>query len=135
MKSRVNIFLISLIAFCFFQCNSVTENKTAQIKFEATEYDFGELELNADGNCSFDFSNSGETPLVIQNVKTSCGCTVPQWPKKPIKPGKSGTVEIIYDTSHPGMFSKTVTVFYNGQDSPLSLTIKGSVLFPQNSES
>jgi hypothetical protein len=73
------------------------------------------------------FSNTGDTPLVIQNVKTSCGCTVPEWPQKPVNPGNSGEIKINYDTSHPGMFNKTITVFYNGQESPQVLNIKGKV--------
>lgn len=123
--------LLVLLVYVSIQCTSIENNNSAEIRFEVKEYDFGELELNADGNCSFKFLNPGETPLIIQNVKTSCGCTVPQWSKKSIKPGESGEIEINYDTSHPGMFSKTITVFYNGQDSPQTLTVKGSVKFPQ----
>jgi hypothetical protein len=78
------------------------------------------------------FSNTGDTPLVIQNVKTSCGCTVPEWPKNPLKSGKSSEISINYDTTHPGMFNKTITVFYNGENSPIVLSIKGKVAYPKN---
>ncbi|HYQ56180.1 MAG TPA: DUF1573 domain-containing protein [Draconibacterium sp.] len=130
MRLVLKITFVCALVFSILKCTSPVENKNAQIEFKITEYDFGKLELNADGNCSFEFSNSGETPLVIQNVETSCACTVPEWPKKPIKLEKSGEIIIHYDTSHPGMFSKTITVFYNGENSPLALTIKGIVSVP-----
>jgi len=87
------------------------------------------LELNESANCTFKFSNPGNTPLIVYNVKTSCGCTVPEWTKVPVKPGKSGEIRITYETSQPGFFNKTITVFYNGKDSPQTLTIKGRMRF------
>ncbi len=131
MKLLLKISVLVIIVFALTQCAPATQNKNAQIKFEASEYDFGELELNSKASCTFTFSNPGEDPLLIQNVKTSCGCTVPQWPTKPIKPGKSGEIEINYDISYPGVFNKTITVFYNGENSPTTLTIKGSVGYPK----
>jgi hypothetical protein len=91
---------------------------------------FGEL----NGYCSFELSNAGESSLIIQNVKISYGSTVSPWTQKPIKSGKNGEIEISYDTSHPGIFSKTITVFYNGQDSSETLTINGCVTFPRKHE-
>ena len=127
MKLLLKILVVVILLFRLAQCAPASQNKNAQIKFEVHEYDFGELEQNSKASCTFAFSNPGATPLVIQSVKTSCGCTVPQWPTKPIKPGKSGEIEIDYDTSHSEMFSKTITVFYNGAYSPILLTIKGNV--------
>ncbi|MFV0266549.1 MAG: DUF1573 domain-containing protein [Draconibacterium sp.] len=69
-------------------------NNNATIVFENTVHDFGELELNGNGSCSFVFSNPGNAPLLIQQVKTSCGCTVPEWPARPIKPG-SGEIKSV----------------------------------------
>jgi len=112
-------------------CNNYTFNNKSKITFNFTEYNFGELEFNGNGNCSFEFTNSGNTPLVIQHVKTSCGCTVPEWPKNPIKPGNTSEVIINYDTKHSGAFNKTITVFYNGKNSPATLFIKGSVDYPE----
>ena len=129
MKLLLKIFRIAIILFGITQCTSTYQDKNAQIKFEIKEYDFGEIEQNSEARCSFIFTNSGKTPLIVQNFKTSCGCTVPQWSTKPIKPRKNGEIEINYDTSHPGMFSKTITVFYNGENSPITLTIKGKVNF------
>lgn len=130
MKLLLKIFRIAIILFGITQCTSTYQDKNAQIKFEIKEYDFGEVEQNSEARCSFIFTNSGKTPLIVQNVKTSCGCTVPQWPTKPLNPHKREEIEIHYDTSYPGIFNKTITVFYNGQNSPETLTIKGHVIRP-----
>lgn len=135
MRLILKITFVFALAFSILKCTSIADNKNAEINFQVTEYNFGELELNGDGNCSFEFSNPGETPLVIQNVKTSCGCTVPLWTQKPIKSGKSAKIKINYDTSYPGVFNKTITVFYNGKNSPQTLIIKGSVKITQQAES
>jgi hypothetical protein len=125
MKDKLifGIFLMLLI----FSCNSIPQNKTAQIHFKTREYKFGELKINAPAQTAFSFTNPGKTPLLILDVKTTCGCTVPKWPKKPVKPGRNGEIIISYDTSHPGVFSKTIFVSYNGKDSPVKLTIRGEV--------
>jgi hypothetical protein len=125
--------ILILLTSCFLvSCKLNTVSNNATITFKNSEYDFGQLELNGNGNYSFVFNNTGDTPLNIQDVKTSCGCTVPQWPSKPIKPGRSSEIKINYDTKHPGRFHKTITVYYNGKDSPITLTIKGSVDYPDD---
>jgi hypothetical protein len=77
--------------------------------------------------CTFEFSNTGKSALVISDVKTSCGCTVPEWPQKPILPGEKGLLKIRYDAAFPGVFHKTVEVIYNGTGSPVTLEIYGEV--------
>ncbi|MCD6597205.1 MAG: DUF1573 domain-containing protein [Bacteroidales bacterium] len=108
-------------------CKTTTQNNNAQIRFEKTEYNFGELKQNSPAQTTFTFTNPGQTPLLILDVKTTCGCTVPKWPEKPVKPGKKGEIIVTFDTSHPGVFSKTIFVSYNGKDSPVKLTIRGEV--------
>ena len=122
--------LLILLLFQFLGCNVKQIIQDAQLRFDSTEADLGELKYNGDANCLFTFTNTGKTPLLIQQVKTSCGCTTPEWPNKPINPGKSGTIRIEYDTSLPGRFHKLITVFYNGPESPKMLNIKGDVKFP-----
>jgi hypothetical protein len=122
------IFYFSLLFL--ISCGHSTVKNDATIKFSKSEYDFKELDFKQDASCIFNFENPGQTPLVIRDVKTSCGCTVPEWPKHPIKPGKSGELKIKYDTSHPGFFKKKITVFYNGENSPVELTITGRVELP-----
>ena len=132
MKPFSKISLAFCIICCLTGCNSPAEKDSAEIKFEVTEHNFGQLNFKGNGNYSFEFTNPGKTPLIINNVKTSCGCTVPQWPKKPLKPGGKGEIKINYDTSTPGMFNKTITVYYNGENSPIRLAIKGSVNYPSS---
>ena len=129
MKIHRTILLIC-ITIIVASCVLKETKNDAEIKFEMTTHHFGELEYKGEANCTFKFTNPGENPLLIQHVKTSCGCTVPEWPKKPIKTGGSGEIFISYDTSHPGVFVKTITVFYNGEESPQILTTKGNVKYP-----
>ncbi|MCF8295504.1 MAG: DUF1573 domain-containing protein [Bacteroidales bacterium] len=106
----------------------------AEITFETTVHDFGKLTFGGDGTYEFKFKNTGKEPLVINNVKTSCGCTVPVWPKEPINKRKSGTILVKYDTKRQGNFSKTITVYSNGSIQPITLTIKGEVQQPTPQE-
>jgi len=102
-----------------------------EIFFEETEHNFGTLSYKGDGECSFTFKNTGKEPLILTNVRSSCGCTVPQWPKEPFKKRKEGTITIKYDTRIVGAFSKTIRVYSNANNSPVVLTIKGKVELPK----
>lgn len=131
MKSFVKMIMFFLI-ISISGCGTVDVKNDAKVAFENIEYDFGEITYNGAGDCNFKFTNTGKTALIIQNVKSSCGCSVPEWAKKPIPPGKKSEIKINYDTSYPGVFNKTITVFYNGIESPQALTIMGSVQYPGN---
>jgi hypothetical protein len=111
----------------------------ADIKMDKMEHDYGNIKQGANGECEFKFTNNGKEPLVITNCQGSCGCTVPQCPKEPILPGKSGVIKVKYDTNRPGAIYKTVTVNSNAKSGNVVLTIKGNVEtkpvetdFPQN---
>lgn len=95
--------------------------------FEKTEVDYGEIEQNSDPLRVFKFTNTGTEALVIQHAKGSCGCTVPSYPKEPIEPGKSGEIEVRYDTKRIGPFTKTVTLTTNEVEPKHVLKIKGKV--------
>lgn len=100
------------------------------ITFEKTNHDFGEIN-EADGRVTtvFKFKNEGAEPLVLSNVKASCGCTTPNWTKQPIEPGETGEVTATYNPNgRPGNFNKTITVTCNASNSPVRLTIKGKVI-------
>lgn len=84
------------------------------------------LRLNADGKCVFKFTNKSAVPIVITNVKTSCGCTSPRWPKKPQAPATSNEIVVKYNTKLIGPFTKTITISTSAGQSIL-LTIKGEV--------
>ena len=112
----------------FFACSEPVIRNDADIWFDEQEHDFGLLTCKKAVECRLNFSNPGKkTVLVISNVKTSCGCTVAEWTKTPVKPGKSGMIDIRYDAASVGVFRKEVKVYYNGPGSPAVLKIKGEV--------
>ncbi len=103
----------------------------ASISFNKELHDFGALSLKKKASFIFEFENTGKELLQIQEVKTTCGCTVPVWTKDIIKPNKKGTIKVIYDSEYPGRFLKTINVYYNGENSPQELKIKGKVRYPE----
>ena len=103
-------------------------NKAPIIKFEKLEHDYGTIQQDASGDCEFKFKNVGKEPLVLSNVISSCGCTIPSWPKEPILPGKSASIKIHYDSHRVGTISKTITVLSNATEERVILTIKGNIL-------
>ena len=100
--------------------------------FEKLEMDYGTIALGADGVRFFKFKNTGNEPLVIKNARGSCGCTVPKWPNEPIGAGKTGVIEVKYDTSRPGPFSKAVYVETNEVSPNHALNVKGTVVEKKN---
>ena len=101
------------------------------IKFLDTTHDFGNIK-EASGAVSHDFrfTNTGDAPLVILSVTTSCGCTKPTFPKQPVEPGDTAVVTITYNpVGRPGEFDKNISVKSNSQKAPKSrLKISGVVL-------
>ena len=106
----------------------------AEIKFEKEDHDFGTVANGGNGVTEFKFTNTGKEPLVITNARGSCGCTVPDWPKEPIKPGASSAIKVSYDTKRVGPFTKTVTVTHNTNSETTILTIHGTIEAPVKEE-
>lgn len=115
------VFLVLLSA-----CSTTVTRNDASIGFNKEKHDFGTIAYKKEAACTFEFSNTGKSVLIIYDVKTSCGCTVPEWTKEPILPGKKGLLKIKYDAAFPGVFRKTIDVTYNGSGSPVSLEINGA---------
>lgn len=103
------------------------QDKTAKIEFKAETVDYGEIAKGSDGVRVFEFTNTGDAPLVISNVKSSCGCTIPKKPEAPIAPGETGTIEVKYDTKRVGPIRKAITVTSNADIPTKVLKIKGTV--------
>lgn len=124
MKHLMTILLIGLISFSIN-----AQEKVAKIEFKTDVIDYGTIEKGADGVRSFEFTNTGDAPLIITKVKSSCGCTVPEKPTDPILPGKTGVIKVKYDTNRVMPIRKTITVSTNAADSPtIALKIKGLVV-------
>ena len=99
------------------------------INFEIETIDYGELSKGSDGVRTFIFENTGNAPLEIQGVRSSCGCTIPKKPEVPIAPGDKGEITVRYDTNRVGVFRKTITVNTNvSSRAIIALKIKGNVL-------
>jgi uncharacterized protein (DUF58 family) len=125
---RTFFVLLIVIFAAAFQVKAQTADTTLVIKFASLEHDYGTVEQGSDGSCNFVFTNSGKTPLVLSNVRASCGCTVPTWPREPILPGKQETIKVVYNTNNIGSFQKSITVNSNAKNSEVMLTIKGNVV-------
>jgi hypothetical protein len=90
-------------------------------------HDFGQIPQGKPVSIEFTFTNNGDAPLVITDVQTSCGCTVPDFPKEPIAAGKSSKIKVSYNAAAMGAFTKTITVRSNDVEEAKVLTIRGTV--------
>jgi hypothetical protein len=116
MRMQLKTFsLFSLICLLAMSVLPAKADKRATITFEATTYNFGDLyEADGDATCSFKFTNTGTAPLLIVRASASCGCTSPEYPKQPIRPGESGTISVTYHAKgRPGAFQKSIYVYDN----------------------
>ena len=115
--------------------NQTTEQSSngPEIAFDKTTHQYGTVYKEGDGNCEFKFTNTGKEPLVLSTVRSSCGCTVPKWPREPIMPGKSSVISVKYDTRRMGTINKSITVLSNAKTSSVILSIKGKIV-PQPTE-
>jgi hypothetical protein len=106
----------------------VAGGKTTSAKFDETSYDWGTIAEGEKMTHIFKFKNTGENDMIISDAHGSCGCTVPEWPKEPIKPGKSSQIKVIFDSKgKAGDQSKSVTLTANTEPSSMVLMIKGKV--------
>ncbi|EJL74866.1 DUF1573 domain-containing protein [Chryseobacterium populi] len=98
------------------------------ITFDKTTFDYGTIKPSSDGTRFFTVTNTGDKPLVISNVKPSCGCTTPEFSTDPIMPGKSAKIKVGYNTALNGGFNKMIEVFSNDPANSRSVIyIKGNV--------
>ena len=131
-QNKTNHF-ISTVILCFtflFSCTNYAQEKddSGIFHFEEEVIDYGNIAQNDDGVRTFKFTNRGRAPIVISKVKTTCGCTVPTYPKEAILPGETASIDIKYATNRVGTFSKTITVMSNADEPQKKLRIKGNVI-------
>ena len=124
MKNIITTFCL----FLAFSYNGFSQTVGPKIDFQSSVVDYGEIVKGSDGIRIFTFVNSGDMPLEITKVYSSCGCTIPKKPEAPIAPGESGEIQVKYDTNRVGPIRKTITVNSNASETPIvSLKIKGTV--------
>lgn len=102
--------------------------KYPEMTFATKDHDFGTIEANSKVNCSFEFKNTGQADLIISRAVGSCGCTVPEYPKDPIKVGESGKIDVSFNSANKhGNQQKSVTIYTNTKDGVESLYITASI--------
>lgn len=137
---KILYLLCLFFVFCDNPSSNVTEKgmmagkstyenskKNAIISFDRQEHDYGDIENGKTYTYEFKFTNKGEIPLVIFNVKTSCGCTVPEFSKEPISPGKQGFLKVNFTPNGKGHQSKSITIISNSILPEQQLSIKANV--------
>ena len=118
MKTSILFFAIFFISISF---------NAQEFKFDEETIDYGKIEKASNGERTFVFTNTGDQPLIIQKIKSSCGCTVPKKPSGPIMPGEKGEIKVSYDTKRVGGFSKSITITSNAKNALKVIKIKGFV--------
>lgn len=134
---KVLLTTISAMVLSIFSFSSKAQEVTtdmeakpslADIAFDKEVHDYGNIKQGGNGVYEFKFKNTGKEPLIITSAHGSCGCTVPEWPKQPIKPGETSVIKVSYDTKRVGPINKTVTINSNAKTSAVKvLRITGNI--------
>lgn len=126
MKRFVTLFIVLSLASAVLVSYGQTQPK---IVFDKLEHNFGSFsESTGIQTTTFEFTNKGASPLILNSVNASCGCTTPEWTREPVAPGARGIIKVSYNPANrPGAFSKTVSVQSNAENPLVILTISGTV--------
>lgn len=133
------VTMFTIVAFAQVETKQQTQPQPVDnpnapvITFDKLVHDYGTVPYNGDGKCVFTFTNTGKEPLILTNVRSSCGCTVPKWPREPILPGQSDVIHVEYKTNRVGSINKSVTVQSNASNNNVVLRIAGQVLNQEQS--
>ncbi len=121
--------LLTLTMFMLVSFGFAQDSKQGgpEINFDKLVHDFGKIMQGDKAEYDFKFTNTGNEPLIISDVRSSCGCTVPEWPKSPILPGTSSSIKVKYNSNNVGLINKQVTIISNSVNSPTVLRIAGNV--------
>ena len=118
MKSLGSLLVVLFLSFSL---------NAQEFKFQEEVIDYGKIYNFSDGPKVFIFKNIGDQPIIINKIQSSCGCTVPKKPEKPIMPGEDGEIKVSYDTKRVGGFSKSITIMSNAKNPRKINRIKGIV--------
>ena len=132
MKKILSIAILMIFALSMSAQETVTPEKPKKVKepeitFETLVHDYGQIYQNDNGECEFVFKNTGKADLILTNCRSSCGCTVPEWPHDPIAPGKKASIKVKYNTGRLGVINKSITVESNATNNRVVLNIKGKI--------
>lgn len=123
---RKTAFLLVFLAATLFSFAQETATPADQLKLKETTHDFGSIPKGKPVYYSFEITNTGITPLKLDDVHASCGCTTPEWSREPIAPGATAQIRVGYNAATEGPFEKNITITYNSNQSKI-LFIKGAV--------
>lgn len=132
MRKLFTVFALTVFAVSI-SCSQTTDKQKEnangpKIEFSTFEHDYGTITTGSDGTCEFDFKNTGNEPLILNDVHSTCGCTVPSWPREPIKAGETSKITVKYNTNRIGPINKQITVSSNATKNPVILKIMGNVI-------
>jgi hypothetical protein len=116
------------VLFFFCITTAFAQFQSPKFKWTKTTHEFGEIKHKSPVVHEFEFTNSGQAPLVISEVEGSCGCTITEYSREPIMPGRKGTIKTTFDAAAMGKFHKTIKVVANVEGGPEYLAVQGSVV-------
>jgi hypothetical protein len=130
MKKILFLSILAVFTTSLYQCGKGVKGhstRTSSIIFDTIMHNFGEIPFGGKAEFEFVFTNAGMSPLVLTHVKSTCGCTIPEWSKEPVNAGGKGRIHVKYDTKRVGTFNKSVYVYSNAENGVQRLMISGKV--------
>jgi hypothetical protein len=125
----VTVFLLGLALLVQAQNDPKKKKDGPELTFKEDSHDFGKIVEGLVAEYDFYFTNTGNLPLTLVDVRPSCGCTSPEWSREPIAPGKTGFIKVKYNSAgRPGPFNKSITITTNIPNETKALFIKGEVI-------
>ena len=124
----LSVILTALVFLTESQAQTPVKTDGAEITFTTKTHDFGEISLNTPVSFEFEFTNTGNEPLIIDKIQKPCSCQEAEYPKQPILPGKSGIIKTQYSANKLGSFNKMYTVFSTASNDIVRLVLKGTVV-------
>jgi hypothetical protein len=125
MKKIIILFAV-ILGFAFTA--SAQDNQKAEFKFNEEKHDFGKIPQSTPVTTVFEFTNTGQEPLILTDVRPTCGCTIADYTKTPVKTGEKGIIKITYNAAAAGPFNKTIVVTSNAKTPTKYLNIVGEVV-------
>ena len=122
------LIILCSVVFLFASVTAFKVEKKAEFKFEKETHDFGKIPQGKPVSVEFKFTNTGDEPLIITNIESVCGCTVPKYTNTPVLKGQSGTISVTYNAAALAPFSKGLTIRSNAKTPIKVIYIKGEVV-------
>lgn len=122
------LVILCSVVFLFAAISAFKVDAKAEFKFEKETYDFGKIPQGKPVSVEFKFTNVGDEPLIISNIESVCGCTVPKYTNTPVLKGQTGTITVSYNAAAVAPFSKGLTIRSNAKTPIKVIYIKGEVV-------